>query len=152
MNASIASMALIGGLLLSVAVAAGETTAYTGTTKTVVSKSTLPLGNGNSVVAAVSRGMATLSTTPPILLELNCTGLGLLGANQSYAADFYCSLEADAENVLDLKGTESADGSHFTVLGGSGRWQGASGGGTFKRLAGSDTEASASFEMTITTP
>jgi hypothetical protein len=139
-------------LLVMGAAAAGETTAYSGTSRTVVSKSALPLGNGDSVVTAVSRGVAALSSTPPMLLEMNCVGLGLLGAQESYAADFYCSLKADAENVLDLKGSEGTPGSQFTVLGGSGRWKGATGQGTFKRQTSSETEASATFEMTVTTP
>jgi hypothetical protein len=144
--------ALLCALTAVVTGAKAETATYTGSATSSVTKSILPLGNGGSVVTATSSGMAAISTNPPTLLEMNCAGLGLVSAESSHSTDFYCTFKANENDSLDVKGTDGPEGGQATVIGGSGRWQGATGSGTFKRVSSSDTSSSSTFELNVTTP
>lgn len=129
-----------------------ETATYTGSTSTTVSRTVLPLGNGASVIMAASRGVAAISTSPPTLLEMNCAGLGLLTAEDSHRTDFYCTFKENENDSLDVKGIDGPDGGTATVIGGSGKWQGATGEGTFRRVSSTESSSSSTFELKITTP
>lgn len=129
-----------------------ETATYTGSASTTVSRTVLPLGNGASVIMAASRGVAAISTSPPTLLEMNCAGLGLLTAGDSHRTDFYCTFKENENDSLDVKGIDGPDGGTATVIGGSGKWQGATGEGTFRRVSSTESSSSSTFELKITTP
>jgi hypothetical protein len=152
MNAGIRKMILFSALMTVGAGAAAETSKFTGTTAASVTKSIMRLGNGGSVVRASSSGVAAISTSPPTLLEMNCEGLGLIDGNNSYSADFYCTFKANDTDSFDLKGTDTPQGGKATVIGGSGKWNGATGSGTFTRTSSTETSSATNFEISITTP
>jgi hypothetical protein len=129
-----------------------ETATYTGSASTTVSKTVLPLGNGASVIMAASRGVAAISTSPPTLLEMNCAGMGLLTAENSHQTDFYCTFKENENDSLDVKGVDGPEGGTATVIGGSGKWKGATGDGTFKRVSSTESSSSSTFELNISTP
>lgn len=129
-----------------------ETATYTGSASTTVSRTVLPLGNGASVIMAASRGVAAISTSPPTLLEMNCAGMGLLATDDSHRTDFYCTFKENENDSLDVKGIDGPDGGTATVIGGSGKWQGATGEGTFRRVSSTESSSSSTFELKITTP
>ncbi len=143
---------LFGLLTATGAGALAETATYTGSATTTVSKSILPLGNGGSVIMAASSGVAAISTTPPTLLDMNCVGMGLLGEGSSHQTDFYCTFKANENDSLDVKGTDGPEGGQATVIGGSGKWKGATGTGTFKRVSSTETSSSSTFELNVSTP
>ena len=132
--------------------AQAETVELSGSLRMTVGKTLMPLGNGGSVITASSHGVAAISTTPPTLLDAKCVGMGYLPAEGDQATEFYCTFSANDEDRLDLKGTDGAAGGTATVIGGSGRWQGASGGGAFKREEHTDTTSSSTFELKLVTP
>ena len=138
-------------VLFSVTVIA-ETVTYTGTATTSVSKTLMPLGNGDSVVSAASYGVAAISTDPPTLLAIRCNGLGVVGAEDSYTVDFYCTLSENETDTLDLKGQDTLKGGKATVIGGSGKWKGATGKGTFDRVEATELGNKSMFKLKITTP
>lgn len=139
-------------LVIASAAAAAETVTYTGSAMTAVNKASLPLGNGDAVITAANRGVAAISTTPPTLLEMSCVGMGVLNGTGGHSTEFYCTMKANDTDILDLKGNDSAEGGKVTVIGGSGKWTGATGSGTFQRISGTETEAVSSFEISVTTP
>ncbi len=139
-------------LMAAAAGAAADTATYTGSASSSVSKTVLPLGNGASVVMATTHGVAAISTNPPTLLEMNCAGMGLLAADDSHRTDFYCTFKENENDSLDVKGIDGPDGGTATVIGGSGKWQGATGEGTFRRVSGTESSSSSTFELKITTP
>lgn len=139
-------------LLATTITASAATVTYTGTATIVVSRMSLPLVSGDSAVSATSVGVAAISTTPPTLLEMNCLGFGLHRIDETYAADFYCTLKAGTDDILDLKGIDGTGGGKVTIIGGSGKWRGATGTGTFTRVTATETDATSTFELEVITP
>ena len=152
MNKRTQPTVLFCALLAVSAGATAETATYTGSATAAVSKSILPLGNGGSVVSATNHGTAAISTTPPTLLEMDCMGQGLLGADNKYSTDFYCTFRANETDSFDVKGTDGPEGGQATVIGGSGKWKDATGSGTFKRVSSTESTSSTTFELKVTTP
>ncbi len=136
--------------------AQAETVEISGSLRATVGKTLMPLGNGGSVVTASSHGVAAISTSPPTLMDSKCVGMGYLPPEGEPATDFstafYCTFSANAEDTLDLKGNDGPAGGTATVIGGSGKWKGATGSGTFTRESSTDTTSSSSFQLKLTTP
>jgi len=145
---------LVALMVFTSAVAAGETVTLTGTSTTVATKTLMPMvRDGDTVVIGTNDGYAAVSTNPPSLMQIRCSMLGMVGAtNEEYHADFYCALRDLEGNGIDLKGEDRANGGEVTVLGGSGKYQGATGSGSFKRLAGTLTESHSTFELNLELP
>jgi hypothetical protein len=129
-----------------------ETVEISGSLRTTVAKTLMPLGNGGSVITASNHGVAAISTSPPTLMDVKCVGMGHLPPEGDHATDFYCTFSANEEDRLDLKGTDGPAGGTATVIGGSGKWQGATGGGTFTRESSTETTSSSTFQLKLTTP
>jgi len=132
--------------------AQAETVELSGSLRATVAKTLMPLGNGGSVITASSHGIAAVSTSPPTLMDTNCAGMGYLPAEGEPETEFYCTFSANENDRLDLKGTDGPGGGTATVIGGSGKWQGATGGGSFTREASTDTTSSSTFKLKLTTP
>ncbi len=135
---------------------AAETTKYTGTVSGQPVKHLMPLGNGDAVLMIESSGIIALSGNPPTINTMTCSGLGYQNVDNKTTTDFYCNIKENDEDSFDLKGiaTEEngeADGK-FDVIGGSGKWKGATGKGKFIRLEKTDAGNKTYLEMEITTP
>jgi hypothetical protein len=144
-------IALAAGVLAAGTVHA-ETKTYTGMGNVVRQELTMNLGNGQTVFSARSEGMATLSTEPPALLEVKCMGLGLIAVADDVETDIYCTFRKGSDDAFDLKAKSSTKGGTAKVIGGSGKWKGATGTATFERLSTTENGGSFSYKMTITTP
>jgi len=154
---NISQKALFFALLcISTSAFAGETTKYTGTVYASPVKHLMPLGNGDAVLAIELAGIIALSDNPPTLGTLVCTGMGLQKADSSTSTDFYCNIKQNDEDSFDFKGNAAeADGKSkgsFDVIGGSGKWAGATGKGKFKRIMQTDTGTKTVLEVEITVP
>ena len=148
--------ALAGVLALALysPLAGAETVIYTGTGNVTSDEDQMPLANGSSVVTATSRGVAALSTSPPAVMDIRCTGMGVLRADDDYGMVYYCTL-VDTRNrgdAFDIKGIETPDSNKVEIVGGSGRWQGATGAGTVEQLRSSGSTSAFTFTFEITTP
>jgi hypothetical protein len=142
-------------LMLSYGAVNAETVTFKGRSNTQSTQLQLPLANGSTVVTAAATGFAAMMSDKgehPILFAMKCTGMGMLGADAPQDIDFYCSFMENETDGFDMHGSEKPDGSKATIIGGSGRWAGATGGGTFKRTQTSQTSGSSTFDLKITTP
>ncbi len=110
----------------------------------------MPLASGDAVVLGTAQGVAAISTTPPSILELRCSGMGIATAQGEVGSVFYCTFvdPASTMDAFDVKGIERGDASTLEVVGGSGRWAGASGTGTLTRVQ--EWSDGGSFEITLT--
>ncbi len=131
---------------------AGETVTYTGSGTYVSSQLTMTLGNGGTVFGARNQGVATISTSPPTLLFGKCMGLGLITGDNDYSADVYCTFRANDQDSFDIKGKTGSKGGTAEVIGGSGKWAGASGSAKMKRTSQEADGGTYTFELEITTP
>jgi len=143
--------ALTGSLLVSHVALAGTKT-FIGTGEIVRSELTMNLGNGETVFGARSSGLATISTEPPELLEVKCMGLGLISVQNETETDIYCTFRRGNDDAFDVKAKSTGKRGTAKVIGGSGRWKGATGSVTFKQLTTTETGGSFSYKMTISTP
>lgn len=121
-------------LLVAAQGAAAETIELTGRVYADRAANLLPLGNGDGAMTVQASGVVAMSGNPPSLFALGCAGLGLVDKEGEATMDVYCSLTEDGENAFDLKGRVHKGEGTFDVIGGSGRFAGATGKATYKRL------------------
>ena len=145
---------IILGLItpISALVSAGETVTYSGSGRSNGHETTMTLGNGDTVVMARSDGVASISTNPPGLLATKCTAMGLVKSDNSFRADYYCTLRENERDGFDIKGVEGSKEGTATVIGGSGKWEGATGSGKITLLSHDEDVSTYTYELTITTP
>jgi hypothetical protein len=141
-------------LMLSVGPVIAGTVVYKGSTRTSSTQIRMPLASGATVATAAAVGSAAMTSTEaenPLLLDMKCSGMGLL-ADSGASITYYCTFSENDVDQFDVKGVEKPEGSTAEVIGGSGKWAGATGSGTFKRKATSETSSTSTFELTIETP
>ena len=134
--------------------AGAEPVTYTGSGNYRSDQDLMPLASGDAVVLGTAQGIAAISTTPPSIVELRCSGMGIAKAQGEVGSVFYCTF-ADPSNSMDafdVKGIERGDSSSLEVVGGSGRWAGASGTGSLIRVQEWSDGGSFEIELTIDTP
>jgi len=138
-------------LLLTAQGATAESIEYTGRVYADRSANLLPLGNGDGAMTVEAAGLVAMSGNPPVLFTLRCAGLGLIDTEGEAAQmDVYCSLAENDADAFDLKGKVSKGVGSFEVIGGSGRFAGATGSGSYKRLDGS-TDGTGIIEVKLNT-
>ncbi len=140
-------------ILISNTVLAGQTAKYTGTVYASPVKSLMPLGNGDGVLITQSAGIVAMSGEPPTMHTITCVGMGLQKTDETITTSFYCNLKESEEDSFDIKGTaKNEEGGEFEVIGGSGKWAGATGTGSFVREIQSEKGNKNIFKVEITVP
>ena len=144
--------ALLVVLFLSNSVYAGQTSKYTGTVYSTPVKVLMPLGNGDGVLLMQSAGVVAMGD-PPAMHALSCSGMGLEKADENTTTDFYCNIQESDEDSFDIKGTVGGEGAgNFDVIGGSGKWSGATGRGEFVRVEEAKKGNKTVFQVELTVP
>ena len=139
-------------IVISQIISAEERNTYKGMGRSSGTEHTMSLANGETVVWATSEGVATISTDTPALLNTKCVSLGLIDTKNKYSSDFYCTMRENNKDSFDLKGKEFSKEGTFQIIGGSGKWKGATGSGKFKLVTYDEHAGAYTFEMTVTTP
>jgi hypothetical protein len=151
MNFIKSCLLLLISVLISSPVIAG-TEKYTGTIHARSVKSLMPLANGDGVLMVEAAGIAALSGTPPSVLTVKCSGMGIVDTDSKAKTDFYCSFSESDEDGFDVKGTVEEETGSFDIIGGSGKWSKAKGKGKFTQVIKTPAGSKNVFEMEITTP
>jgi hypothetical protein len=120
-------------LLLAAQGAAADSIEYTGRIYADRSANLLPLANGNGAMTVEVVGVAAMSGNPPSLFKLGCAGLGLVDKEGEATVEVYCTFYESETDAFDLKGKVHKGEGSFDVIGGSGRFAGATGTAKFKR-------------------
>jgi len=135
-----ATRALAGatGLIL-LAAAAGapaETTTYTGSATYTAHRELLPLSNGGAAVHVTNRVVGTISPSDSGgFIFGDCAGLAYLSPEGEVSIDNICTFREDDENAFTLRGKAGIEGGESTIVGGTGKWAGATGSGKSTSLA-----------------
>ena len=130
--------------------AAAESIEYTGRVYAERSANLLPLGNGTGAMTVEVAGMAAMSGNPPSIFKLGCAGLGLVDTEGEATMDVYCTLYETDTDAFDLKGQLKKGEGSFNVIGGSGRFAGATGTAKYQRLETSG-EGTGTIEVKLRT-
>ena len=144
-------MLLIAALSTSMT-AGADTIKYTGVLYASSYKSMMPLANGDAVVLVEADGIASLSETPPAILDVKCAGMAIVDEEDNATTSFYCSFLESIENGFDVKGTLDGKLGNFKVIGGVGKWANAKGQGKFTQVIQTPEGSKNIFELKITTP
>ena len=148
--------------LLSAFVAAGSLpvhaaeTTLQGEGRYTADRRPFPLANGEQVVLMSNSGVASMAspgaTAPPELVQFHCGAMGLLSKDNQFNFDVYCSMNAGDKDAIDFKGAGNSDLVKVTVIGGKGRWKGATGSGTITPQEKDGAANAFSYKFKVTTP
>lgn len=147
----VTSTALIS-LLAVGCVTAGETVTYRGTGTYDATQVLMPLANGDAVLHLTNDTIATIEPSERGFIFGDCAGLGYITADGKLSTESYCTFRESNEDAFDLHNKVKGDKGSLEVIGGSGKWQGATGTGTVKRKFTEGDRGTYEYELKITTP
>ena len=134
-------------------VSAGETVTYSGVGTFVANRSTLPLANGAAAFQLANDVVATIAPSESGVLYGDCAGLGYADAKGEYSARAFCTFsETETDGFVIDASVEPGVGGTVKIIGGSGKWAGATGDGILEAKADDGYGGSYSYEFRITTP
>ena len=73
--------------------------------------------NGEGVLLVKASGIAALSGSPPSVLAVKCSGMGIVDSESKAKTDFYCSFIESEKDGFDVKGIVEEDTGAFDVVG-----------------------------------
>ena len=73
-------------------------------------------------------------------------------AGDDYTADVYCTFRANEQDSFDVKAKTESKGGTAEVIGGRGKWAGATGTARMNRTSQAENGGTYTFELKITTP
>ena len=144
-----AALALVAG-----AVHGGEAVVYKGSGNYVADDRLMPLTSGDAVMLGTTQGAIAISTSPPSIMDVKCSGMGIVKSAGGFGSVFYCALtdSLNAADGFDLKGIETEEGTRVEIVGGAGKWAGATGTGTVQSTMSHENGGSIEFEFENTLP
>ena len=146
-----AAMVVLGSMTL--VCAAGETVTYKGSGTYVATRALMPLANGGAAVHVANEIIATIAPSDELgFMFGDCAGLGYISPEGALSVQHYCTFAESEENAFDLRTDISPDGAKLEVIGGRGKWAGATGTGTVMPKFQEGDRGSYDYEVTITTP
>ncbi len=74
------------------------------------------------------------------------------GEKPLLCSQFFCTFTETGGDSFDLRGRDDEDSASVEIIGGSGKWTGATGAGTWKRKWGQGNRGTFEYEVKITTP
>lgn len=131
---------------------AGETVIYRGTGTYEAAQVLMPLANGDAVVHLTNDTIATIEPSERGFIFGDCAGLGFITAEGKLSTESYCTFHESNEDAFDLHNKVTGDRGTVEVIGGSGKWKGATGTGTLKRKFVEGDHGTYEYELKITTP
>jgi hypothetical protein len=112
----------------------------------------MPLANGAAAVQLSNNIVATIEPSASGFIFGSCEGLGLLAKDESYSAQTYCTFTETGDDAFDVKVSMDREQGSVKIVGGSGKWQSATGAGSVKGKYAEGDRGSFEYEFTITTP
>ena len=155
MKMTMTTKAILAGaalVLASSSVWAGTVT-YKGTGHAVTTYVVLPLGHGGGAVHLTNSSVATIEPSEVGFMFGECAGLGYSAKeSEEISGEGYCTFQENASDSFDIKAKFGGKGGDVQVIGGSGKWAGATGTGTFTHKFVEGNRSTFAYEFKITTP
>lgn len=133
-------------------VSAGEPVSYRGTGTYVVTRTVLPMANGGAAVQLINDTVATISPSESGFMFGDCAGLAYMSPIGNVNTNVYCTFSEHGADSFDLHGQGDGISGSVEIIGGSGKWAGATGTGTIKRKWAQDERGTYEYEFMIATP
>ena len=141
------ALALLGG-----AASAGEPVAYRGTGTYTLTRALLPLANGDAVMHLAHDTVATIEPSETGFIYGDCAGIGHMTAAGKYSSQVFCTFTEIQGDGFDVRVQGDKEGGSVDIIGGSGKWAGATGTGTLKRKWSQGDRGTYEYEFKIATP
>ena len=125
---------------------------YKGTGTYQVHRSLLPLVNGGAALHLINEVVATIEPSETGFVYGDCASVGYLSPEGEPEINGYCSFRETGEDGFVLKTQSDLEGGKAKVIGGSGKWAGATGDLVMKRKHIGKDGGTYEYTMTITTP
>ena len=110
------------------------------------------LANGGAAIHLSNQTVATITPSESGFIFGDCAGLGYLSPESAYEVHVFCTFTETGNDSFDIKGEGGVKGGSVEIIGGSGKWIGATGTGTFTRKWADGPRGSYDYEFHITTP
>ncbi|ADJ27794.1 hypothetical protein [Nitrosococcus watsonii] len=131
---------------------AGETVTYHGTGTYKATQILMPLANGDGILHLTNETIATIEPSERGFIFGDCAGLGHITAAGELSTESYCTFRESDEDAFDLHNKAKGGEGMLEVIGGSGKWEGATGTGTVKRKFTEGNHGTYEYELKIKTP
>jgi hypothetical protein len=145
-------LAAAAALLATSGVALAETVTFKGTGTYSVVRVLMPLSNGGAVLHLSHDTIATVEPSESGFMSGDCAGLGYISPEGEVSIDSVCDFSLNSKDALVIRGEADLVGSKIKVIGGSGKYEGATGSGTMRRRWVEGNRGSYDYEITVTTP
>jgi hypothetical protein len=111
----------------------------------------MPMSGDRAAIATAAKITATIAPSESGFMFGNCAGLSNV-TDSSTDTRALCHFVETGENAFDFELTISNGSGDVKIIGGSGKWQGASGTGTLVRKYVEGSRGSFEYTFNITTP
>jgi len=138
------------GVLLAVlgASAGAETVTFTGSATYTAQRELLPLSNGGAAVHVTNRVIGTLSPSDSSgFITGDCAGLAYISPEGDVSIDNLCTFMENDEDGFTLRGRSGVEGGKSEIIGGTGRFEGATGQGRMRRTWLEGNRGSVEYEF-----
>jgi len=146
----LAATAVLG--LSSATALAGEAKTFKGSGTYTVTRMLMPLANGGAAVLLSNDTVATWEPSESGFMNGDCAGLGYISPEGKVSINSICTFAVTAEDGFVIRTDSSVEGGTVKVIGGSGKWKGATGTGKMTRRWIEGSRGSYDYELTISTP
>ena len=140
------------GLLLAVtgAGAGAEVVTFTGAVTYTAQRELLPLSNGGAAVHVTNRLVGTISPSDSGgFIFGDCAGLAYISPEGKLTIDNLCTFMENKEDGFTLRAQSGVEGGKSDVIGGTGRFAGATGEGRMRRTWTEGNRGSLAYELEI---
>jgi hypothetical protein len=145
-------LAAAAALLATSGVALAETVTYKGTGTYSVVRVLMPLSNGGAVLHLAHDTIATVEPSKSGFMSGDCAGLGYISPEGEVSIDSICNLSLNSKDGLVIRNESGIEGAKVEVIGGSGKFEGATGSGKMTRKWVEGNQGSYDYELKVSTP
>ena len=145
-------LAAAAALLASSGIALAETVTLKGTGTYSVVRALMPLSNGGAALHLSHDTIATVQPSESGFMSGDCAGLAYISPEGEVSIDSICNFSLNSKDGLVIRGQADLEGSKVEVIGGSGKFTGATGTGTMTRKWVEGNRGSYDYEVKVTTP
>lgn len=117
-----------------------------------VTRSLMPLADGGAVLHTSASTVASSDVSEGGVVFGECAGLAHLTSEGQAKTRVYCNFTETGAGVFVVEADVSIDGGEVKVIGGSGKYAGATGSGMLKRTGEGDGQGTYEYQFDITTP
>lgn len=156
-RASRTSSAAFVVLVASILMGASATTLAASTTLKgkgtyYVQRQLMPLADGGAVLHTTAATVASAGDSEGGVMFGECAGLSHLDSEGKAKGRVYCNFSHGSDDVFVVEADMRLDGGDVRIIGGSGKWSGASGTGMLKRTGEKGGQGTYQYEFNISTP